>query len=180
MRTSTCGQLEGTAGTGAMPPKSSMRSAPGSAMFGNRFSACRTLDSGQAHCSQFWNHAARLQDPREPRGAGREELPWLDADLAVQLLPAFCAGGITRRISTVPPHQEMVRVGRPAWLLVPIQRLQLPQDFGNASGISVHTLRHSIAWRRSLSPFSGCKRLRDGQDLKRGSQGRIVSHGSLC
>ena len=86
----------------------------------------------------------------------------------------FAQAGITRRISTVPPHQEIVRVGRPAWLLVPIQRLQLPQDFGSASAISVHTLRHSIAW----GIIHSIQRLR-ATARQAGSQERFTRSNSL-
>src|SRR5262249_52953752 len=86
------------------------------------------LDSaGDLHWTrrpQFRDHPARFQCPCQFCGASLEELERPDADLSPQRLPSFCAGGVAGRISAVPPHQEMVRVGRPAWLLVAIMSLQ--------------------------------------------------------
>jgi hypothetical protein len=78
----------------------------------------------ETHRPEFRNHAARLQGPRESGGAGREQLPRLDADLSVQRLPPFRASRIARWISAVPPNQKMVRVGWPAGRLGAIKRLQ--------------------------------------------------------
>lgn len=95
----------------------------------------------ETHRPEFRNHAARLQGPRESGGAGREQLPRLDADLSVQRLPPFRASRIARWISAVPPNQKIVRVGWPAGRLGAIKRLQLPEDFRNAQDRFVHTLR---------------------------------------
>ncbi len=81
---------------------------------------------------QFRNHATGLQRARELCHAGLQDMVRFDADLFVERFPPPDAGQIARRISAVPPDQEVIGIGWPTRRLVPIHRFQDVEDGGDS------------------------------------------------
>ena len=146
-------------------------STPGSAIFGNFFSAARACTNGQtaerrsqiaaelllrpfrnllqAHGSEFRHHSARLQSQRELGRIRRKKLLRLHADSALQRFPALRASGIACRISAVPPHQEQIWIGGPARLLNPMEGFQSVQELGYPMRfhfLPARTVKRSRGW----------------------------------
>src|ERR1700685_3129780 len=144
MRARTCGALEGTAATGAIPAKSRMRSAPGLPIPGSFFNIFRALGSGPVNAERrspshsflthmaislsrrarnSGTHAARFQSGSEDSRRCREQVFRSNAYVTLQLLPALGAGRIAGRVSTLPPNEELVGVDGPVRLLRTVEIL---------------------------------------------------------
>src|SRR5262249_6246232 len=87
---------------------------------------------------KFRHHSARFQDSSKQSRTGGQDSFQGSSHLAGKCIPSLAAGGVTRRISAMPPNQEQVWIGRPAGLRLAVKGFELVKNLRKSQSVRAH------------------------------------------